>query len=406
MRLAYLINQYPAISHSFIRREIQAIEARGFEVMRISIRGWDLPLADDDDRVERARTRYVLQDGAIPLLLATLRMALRRPLALLRTFAFAWRMSEGSPRPALVHCVYVAEACLIALWLRDAGITHLHAHFGTNSAEVALYTHLLGGPPWSFTVHGPEEYVASRAIHVTEKVHHASAAVAICHSGRASLCSVVPISDWPKIKIIHCGLDPVFLNVPPTEPIARNRLLCVARLSAEKGHAVLLEAAHLLALKGVDFKLVLGGDGSLRPAIEEQIRAYGLADHVKLIGWLSGEQVRSEILASRALVLASFHEGLPVVIMEALALRRPVISTFVAGIPELVKPGDNGWLVPASDAIALAEAMQTCLEAPDDLIRHMGEAGRKRVLSNHDAKTEAEKLLKVFEELDQRARAV
>ena len=154
MRIAYLINQYPTVSHSFIRREILALERQGVEIVRIALRGWDGELVDREDQLERERTRYVLRDGAPALLLAVARMLVTRPTRLLRALALAWRMSRHADRPLPVHFVYLAEACRIEPWLRAAKIQHLHAHFGTNSAEVAMLVHALGGPQWSFTVHG------------------------------------------------------------------------------------------------------------------------------------------------------------------------------------------------------------------------------------------------------------
>ena len=170
----------------------------------------------------------------------------------------------------------------------------------------------------------------------------------------------------------------------------------MARLSAEKGHTLLLEAARRLAAQGVDFELVLAGDGELRSEIEALIAKYALADKVRITGWISGPQVRDAILAARALVLASFAEGLPVVIMEAMALRRPVIATSVGGIPELVLPGENGWLVPAGDSEALAETMLRCLDTPTDTLTRMGETARERVLARHDADAEAKTLEQLF----------
>ena len=164
------------------------------------------------------------------------------------------------------------------------------------------------------------------------------------------------------------------------------------------GHVLLLEAARRLADQGVDFELVLAGDGTFRPEIEGQIARFALADKIRITGWISGQQVREEILAARALVLPSFAEGLPVVIMEAMALRRPVISTFVAGIPELVLVGENGWLVPAAEVEALVVAMRTCLDAPPDTITRMGEAARERVFARHDVDVEAKKLAHLFRE--------
>ena len=175
------------------------------------------------------------------------------------------------------------------------------------------------------------------------------------------------------------------------------RLVCVGRLCKEKAHFLLLEAARRLLAQGVDFELVLAGDGELRAEIEELIERYSLRSHVRITGWLSGEQVRNEILASRALVLPSLIEGLPVVIMEAMALRRPVISTFVAGIPELVKSGEHGWLVPAGDVDGLAEAMLTCLDTPASVLSQMGEAAHRRALERHSVDTEAARLADLFE---------
>jgi len=396
MRIAYLINQYPAISHSFIRREILALEQLGFEIMRISIRGWDLELADEEDRVERERTRYVLRAGAPTLLLAVVRMLIGRPARMMQALALAWRMSRRSERPLLVHLAYVAEACCIEPWLVAAGVKHLHAHFGTNSSDVAMLVHMLGGPSWSFTAHGTETFDNPRLVGLTEKVLRCAFVVAVSSYGRAQIYRSVKSRYWHKVHLVHCGLDPIFRTVPATVTALPRRIVCVGRLSPEKGHVFLLEAARRLAAQGVDFQLILAGDGELRPEIEAQITQNRLADRIQITGWISGAQVRDEILAARALVLPSFGEGLPVVIMEAMALRRPVIAPFIAGIPELVRPGEDGWLVPAGDVAALVDAMRACLVAPPDDITRMGKAARERVLARHDVNIEAAKLQRLF----------
>jgi colanic acid/amylovoran biosynthesis glycosyltransferase len=396
VRIVYLINQYPAISHSFIRREILALEQLGFEIMRISLRGWDRELIDEQDLLERTRTRYVLRTHPIVLLFGVARVLLVRPIRMLRAIRMAWQMSRLSERPLYVHLAYVAEACCIVHWLRTAGVKHVHAHFGTNPAEVAMLLHILGGPTWSMTVHGPEEYERAPLLGLAEKIRRCSFAVAISSYGRSQLYRLVPSALWSKIHIVHCGLDPMFLNAPETVGPLPKRLLCVARLSPEKGHRFLVEAARRLAAEGVDFKLVIAGDGETRPEIESLIAKYKLADKIKITGWISGKQVLEEILAARALVLASVAEGLPVVIMEAMALRRPTIATFIAGIPELVRTGKDGWLVPASDWVALTDAMRDCLETPSEVIRHMGETARERVLTGHNVDMEAKKLQRLF----------
>jgi glycosyltransferase involved in cell wall biosynthesis len=172
--------------------------------------------------------------------------------------------------------------------------------------------------------------------------------------------------------------------------------VCVGRLSEQKGQLLLIEAARLLAERGCGFELVLAGDGEMRSEIAAAIARAGLEDKVRITGWIDGAGVREEMLAARALVLPSFAEGLPVVIMEAMALHRPVISTYVAGIPELVRPGVDGWLVPAGDAAALADAMQDCLDAPAAALERMGAAAHKRVLERHDVDKAAAMLAGMF----------
>ncbi|MGP0082108.1 MAG: glycosyltransferase, partial [Steroidobacteraceae bacterium] len=140
----------------------------------------------------------------------------------------------------------------------------------------------------------------------------------------------------------------------------------------------------------------LAGDGQMRNQIQDLISHYDLTDRVRITGWISGKQVRDEILAARALVLPTFAEGLPVVIMEAMALQRPIISTFIAGIPELVLPGKHGWLVPAGDVNALVQAIEECLDTSPELIALMGNAARERVLARHDVDIAAAKLAKLF----------
>lgn len=396
MRIAYLINQYPKVSHSFIRREIQALERLGVSIMRISIRGWNEPLVDAEDAKEREQTRYVLRQGALPLIAAFLRLLLSRPIRTLRTLALELKMAHHSDRPLPVHLIYLAEACRIFLWLKQADVIHLHAHFGTNSAEVAMLVHMLGGPPWSFTVHGPEEFDKPYQIGLAEKIRRAHFVVAISSYGRSQLYRFVHHSYWPTIQVVHCGLDRKFLDNVLDQPILPRRLVCVGRISEQKGQLLLLEATRLLLAKGIDFELVLAGGGEMCSEAEQFIADHHLASKVRITGWITGDQVREELLASRGLVLPSFAEGLPVAIMEAMALRRPVISTFVAGIPELVISGQHGWLVPSGDVSALASAIRECLDASDLDILTMGNAARERVACFHDADKEASKLFGLF----------
>jgi colanic acid/amylovoran biosynthesis glycosyltransferase len=399
LKIAYLINQYPKVSHSFIRREILALERQGFDVTRIALRGWRESLPDREDLAEQARTHYVLRNGVAPVLIDALRVMMQSPWRFIKAAHLAMRMVRESDRPLRYHMMYVAEACRILPWVRSYGCSHLHAHFGTNSSEVAMLVHALGGPAYSFTVHGPDEFMIPMGL--SEKVHRAAFAVAISSFGRSQLYMRSSYLDWPKIHVVHCGLERSFYEGQATPVPMAPRFVCVGRLCEAKGQLLLIAAAARLKAAGTECELVLAGDGPLRVEIEKLIDEHGLNSQVRITGWISSSGVRSEILAARALILPSFAEGLPVVLMEAMALRRPVLSTYVAGIPELVISGENGWLFAAGSVEELVEAMMKCLAAmPEDLSR-MGDLGYQRVIARHSIETETAKLANLFRAANQ-----
>ena len=404
--VAYLVNQYPKVSHTFIRREMRALEQQGVSVTRFALRGWDSDVADRADIEEKARTRYVLQGGALPLASAVVATILRAPIRFAKSLGSALRMSRRSPRPWPYHLIYLAEAAWLCRQLRVAGVDHLHAHFGTNAAEVALLARELGGPPYSFTVHGPEEFDAPESLHLRTKIDYAAFVVAISSFGRSQLYRWIAADQWPKVRVVHCGLDAQFDSPPASPSVAAARLVCVGRLCEQKGQLLLLDAVKIVIDRGKPLSLVLAGDGELRKAIERRIEALGLGAHVGITGWIDSERVRAEMLAARALVLPSFAEGLPVVIMEAMALRRPVLSTYVAGIAELVRPGVDGWLVPAGDVHALADAIEECLETPAPMLARMGDDAHDRVVARHSIAFGAAKLAELFREGAQRVAAL
>lgn len=397
MRVAYFTNQYPKVSHSFIRREILALERQGVEVERVALRGWSDPLVDPDDIAERKKTHYLLQRGIGGLLPATLRQLLSNSPAWIRAARMALRLSRMSDRPAPYHLVYLAEACELIRWCRERKIDHLHVHFGTNPTEVAMLAHLMGGPVYSFTVHGPDEFDRPLGLHLREKIEAASQVIAISSYGRSQLYRWVGHSHWPKIQVVHCGLETAFFDPPPSEPFpTAPRLVCVGRLCEQKGQLLLLDAVRALRDRDVDLHLVLAGDGEMRDELEKFITHHGLQSHVTITGWISSERVKQELLAARVMVLASFAEGLPVVIMEAMALGRPVLTTSIAGIPELVRHEVDGWLVPAGDVGALADTLATALSLSGAQLQNMGLEARARVIERHSIDTEAAKLRQIF----------
>jgi colanic acid/amylovoran biosynthesis glycosyltransferase len=396
MTIAYFIPTYPMPSLTFIRREIVALEARGFTIHRFSLRRFAGALADQADRSEEEKTCALLELGALAFAMAITREFVAQPWQWMIAMMTAVKLGRRSDRGLFLHLVYFAEACLLRRLLADCGARHLHVHFGTNAAATALLCRLLGGPAYSITIHGPEEFDSPQALGLREKIRQAAFVVAISEFTRSQLYRWCDLADWAKIHVVRCGLDEVFLNATAVPVPDRPKLVNVGRLSEQKGQVLLVQAAARLRDQGHDFELVIIGNGPMREELEQRINDHGLCGQVRITGFLSNQEVRREIESARGLVLPSFAEGLPVVIMEAMALGRPVICTHVAGIPELVEPGVNGWLVPAGAVLPLVDAMTDLLSSDKAELDRMGRAGRARVALRHVVRTEASKLAALF----------
>jgi len=396
MKIAYFVNQYPKVSHSFIRREINALERQGIEVERYALRTDAAELVDEKDKEELKKTKYLLQQSFLVFIQACFILFIKSPIHFFRAFTTTLKAGWKSDRGILRHIIYFLEACLLARWSLASKVTHIHAHFGTNSTTVVMLAHLLGGPKYSFTVHGPEEFDKPEFISIGEKIKQAAFVVAISSFGKSQLYRWIDHDLWNKVKVVHCGLEEAFYNLD-IEPATQNRkMVCVGRLCEQKGQLLLVEAAVKLLNEGEDLQLTLAGDGPMRVDIEDLIKKHNLTEKINITGWVSSDRVRQELLDSAVLVLPSFAEGLPVVIMEAMALGRPVITTYIAGIPELVIPGENGWLVPAGSLEALVSTMRQALNTSDEEIQRLGNNARQRVIERHNIDTEAKKLAKYF----------
>lgn len=394
--VAYLVNQYPMVSLSFIRREIVAIEAQGMSVARFSIRPTTMRLVDEADRLELEQTRAILGAGMAALLGAAMATLITRPLFFVKAMAITIGLGRRSDRGVMRHLAYLAEACLLRRWLARDRIQHLHVHFATNSTTVAMLCRILGGPGYSFTMHGSACFDKIETIGIEQKVAASRFVVAVSQYGCSQIYRYIPHAHWHKVKLIHCGVDSAFVNQQPLPLSDRPRLVCVGRLVEQKGQILLIEAAARLKKQGLNMELVLVGDGPMRKTIEQLIQKHNLKDRVRITGWASNEQVRQQLLEARAMVLPSFCEGLPVVIMESLAMGRPVISTYIAGIPELLRHKENGWLVFAGCIDSLVDAMRQAIEMDIQKLNDMGRSGRELVLHQHNASTEAGKLIELF----------
>lgn len=394
--LAYLLNTYPAPSGTFIRNEIRALEELGHPVRRLAVRRFDGPLVDPADISERGRTRYLLDGNLGGLLAATLRAIVTNPRGLARALP-AWRtLLQDSGGGLVRHAAYLMQAAFLREQSQRHGIMHVHSHFGNNAPAVAMLSFLMGGPTYSFTSHGPDEFVGAEKLSFGLKIEHASFVVAISDFCRNTLVGLArDVSHAGKIHIARCGID--LEQFEPAPPVAADNqtLVCVGRLCPQKGQVHIPAAVAALRQRFPALRVILVGDGPSRAEIAAEIAAHGVADQVILHGWGTNQQVRALISDSRALLLPSYAEGLPVVIMEAFAMGRPVISTTIAGIPELVDES-CGWLVPPGEHDALVAAMDDALAASPERLQRMGLEGRDRVTKQHDRRLLARRLDELF----------
>lgn len=397
MKLAYLTTEYPKVSHTFIRREILEMERRGHSVERMALRIGDYAKGGEDE-AEVPRTFALFAQPRARLLSAVAWAEATRPRQFFRAVEMAAKMAAPSDRGLGKHMAYVAEAAVFLKHLESkGGVEHIHVHFGTNTASVARLMRVMGGPSYSMTVHGPDEFDAPRGHSLAEKIADSAFTVAISEFGTSQLKRWAAYEHWSKIHVVHCSVGDQFLG--PVVPIAEGTktLLSIGRLSAQKGQLLLIDALGVLAREGQNFSAVLAGDGEMRKVVEERIASCGLNGRVTITGWIDEVTVRRHINESRALVLPSFAEGLPVVIMEALAMGRPVVSTMIAGIPELVKNGENGWLITAGSVDSLVVALRELIAAPVSDLNRRGLAGRERVKAQHYLPTEGAKLEALFQ---------
>ena len=394
MTIAYLLNTYPLTSTTFIRREMEALERGGLEVKRYALRGRGGDLVDPADIAEKPRTHYILEGNAAGLFFALLSEIFTNPAGLARALG-PWFSLLRTARGGLVrHVAYLMEAVYFRRRAKADGISHVHVHFMTNAAAVAMLARIMGGPSYSATCHGPDELTDAPLLDFPAKIDHAAFIVAITHFCKSQLVRFSSIKAAEKIHIVHCALNMADFEASP--PPDNRTLVCVGRLCPQKGQAQIPAAVARLRAEFPDLNVLLIGDGESRAEVEAEIERCGVGDAVCVLGWKANAEVRALLKDGRALLLPSYAEGLPVVIMEAMALGRPVISTYIAGIPELLDE-ECGWIIPAGSEADLVEAMRAALDAPATTLTAKGAEGRARIERDHDVDAEAAKLRALFD---------
>lgn len=397
LTIAYVTGQYARASDTFIRTEVAALRELGHTVHTFSIRRPEEQPLDDEVAAERAATDYVLEHGLPRLARAAAARAASSPRAMATASALSVRVGAPGLKDRLWPLAYLNEGAYLAERMDELEVQHLHDHIAEGSAATAMLASALGGVPFSMTVHGPEELERAPRLALDLKVARSAFTAAISDYARTEVRRWVRPEDRDKVHVVRCPVADWILERPPAPLPERPLLVSVGRLEERKGHLLLVEAAARLRAEGRDAQVVIVGEGPLRARLEQSVADSGMSDVVTLRGRLSQAEVVELVAGSRALVMPSLAEGLPVAIMEALALGRPAIATSVAGVPELVETGTTGWLVAPGSVDELAAAMGAALDAPVGELERLGRAGRARVAERHDARTEAARLAALFE---------
>lgn len=388
--IAYLTGEYPKVSHTFIQREIEALRAAGWTVHACTVRR---PAARDivgPAQQEEARHTFAVIDAA------------KRPATLARAFGWAltraprrwagalrltWSIRPPGPKAALWQLFYLLEATVLARHLSAQGVRHIHNHFADSSGTVTMLAAAIAGIPFSMTMHGPALFYEPRRWRLDVKTARAAFVSCISHFCRSQAMYFSAPEHWDRLRIVHCGVDPAQYG---RQDIARGKhVIFVGRLAAVKGLPVLIEAFARVLARHPDAHLSIVGDGPERAPAEARVAGLGMAGRVTFHGYRSSAEVAGLLSGADLMVLPSFAEGVPVVLMEAMASTLPVIASRVAGVQELVEDGVSGLTVPPGDLDTLAERIADLLDDPD-LCARMGAAGRRKVMADFDLAPEAQ----------------
>jgi colanic acid/amylovoran biosynthesis glycosyltransferase len=412
LRLAYLCSAYPAPSHTFVLREVQALRRLGVEVVPFTVhRTAPADLLSAVDRAEAEKTSHLLPSSVWRLGREMARL-LRAPgggSGLRAGARQAWKLRRPGMRGLLWQLFYLAEAILLWAECSRRSLHHIHVHFANAASDIALLTAAIGsgqspGSPWSwsFTMHGPAEFWNVDANRLPEKVMDAAFVVCISDFARSQLVALTSVQSASRLHVVHCGVDSSTYGqegeqIDGDAETGAPTLICVGRLVPVKGQALLLQAAAELRRHGRDVSVEIIGEGPVRPLLEQLIDEQGLADRVRLVGALGQEEIPARLRAATIFVLPSFAEGVPVVAMEAMAVGTPVVTTRIAGIPELIEDGVSGLLVTPGRLDELVGAIERLLD--DDALRGgIVAAARRQVAQHFDSGIEAQKLVSLFSE--------
>jgi glycosyltransferase involved in cell wall biosynthesis len=395
MKLGYLLSHYPTIGHTYLLRELVGLRALGWDIPTVGIRPPERPsdLLPGHEKDEAARTFYVLGSGWPVILMSQIKEFVGSPARYLGSLAFAMSLGGTDIRKCLRMLIYFAEAVVAGRWMRQQGVTHFHSHFSTT---VGLLMTRLFPLSMSMTIHGPEEFVDPDGFFLPDKIRTCRFVCAISHFARSQMAQLVPYELWEKFEVAPLGIDStVYEPAPFRSAPAPFEIICVGRLTPFKAQHILLDSMKDLAAAGRNVRLRFVGDGPDRASLESRIHSLGLGGHVIVEGWKNQAEVRELYRQADIFALASSAEGVPVVLMEAMAMQIPCVATRITGVPELIRDGIDGLLVTPSDPEEMTTALVRLMDDPA-LRRRLAEAGRKRVQEKYHLATNVARLSEIF----------
>jgi glycosyltransferase involved in cell wall biosynthesis len=395
LEVGYFTGTYPRATDIWLQREVGALRAAGVKVTTCAVRRPDEQSLTSPQQIREAQATLALLPSS-PLSVASCHVVLfaRHPRRYLRTARLAAATAAPGWRAGLRQLAYFAEAGLLARLVRKQRLPHIHNHLSDSSCTVTMLAASMAQVTYSFTIHGPSIFFETQLWRVDEKIRRAAFVNCISWFCRSQAATLVEPEHWSKLKVIHCGVDrstyrdgDVRIDGVAEQPSV-HRLVFVGRLAHVKGLDVLLPALVTLRKQLGDVRLTIVGDGPERESLEGLVTSLGLRDAVDMVGSKSPDEVRDILAASDVFVLPSFAEGVPVVLMEAMAAGVPVVTTQIAGVPELIEHNVSGLLVPPSHSAALVEAIaRVCTDS--QLAQRLAIAAKATVFSEFDVAIEA-----------------
>ena len=395
-KVVYLASEYPGISHTFIFREIRSLRQQGFRVMTASIRRpGNLEKMTADEKADADKTLYIKDSAVLKVIASHMALLFSNP----KPYFFMLRQSVWFSRMGFRNIfkamAYFAEAGVLLRWMHNHQMTHVHVHFANPAATVAMIAATYGSISYSLSVHGPDVFYNVDTILLAEKVKRASAVRCISYYCRSQLMRLVPHDLWSRFHIVRCGIDPARFAPRPEPENEIPEILCLGRLVPAKGQHILLEACGVLKQRNIPFHLTYVGGGEDRDSLEDLAGSLGIADAVEFTGAVGQDEVHGYYDRADLFVLASFAEGVPVVLMEAMAKEVVSVSTRITGHPELIEDGVDGILVAPSDVEGLADKLQKLISDPV-LRRKLGVQGRLKVLEIYDLDRNCKQMAEFF----------